>query len=250
MEFSEEQQLRYSRHILLPEIDVGGQERMAAAHVLIVGLGGLGSPAAIYLAAAGVGRLTLADADRVELSNLQRQVLHDTPGIGRRKTDSARARLTALNPGVQLELICARLGGARLEQEVRRADVIVDATDNFRSRFDINRCCRRAGRPMVHGAAVRFEGQLSVFDPRVPDCPCYRCLYGEEHDDRHESCEAAGVIAPSLGVIGSLQAVECMKLIIGCGRPLTGRLLLYDALHAELRCIRLPRDPGCPECGA
>ena len=248
-EFSEAQLLRYSRHIMLPEIDIAGQERLLAARVLVVGLGGLGSPVATYLTAAGVGRIVLADADRVELSNLQRQVLHATPGLNTLKTDSARQRLAALNPEVRIEVLAERLRGERLQAQVNLADVVIDATDNFRSRFDINRCCRQAGKPMVYGAAIRFEGQLSVFDPRDPECPCYRCLYGEEHEDRRETCETVGVLAPVLGVIGSLQAVECMKLIIGCGRTLAGKLLLYDALHTELRCIRLPRDPACPECG-
>lgn len=248
VEFSEAQLLRYSRHIMLPEIDVAGQQRLATASVLVVGLGGLGSPAATYLAAAGVGRLVLADADRVELSNLQRQVLHTTPGLNVLKTDSAKARLAALNPEVRIEILAERLGGKRLQMQVDLVDVVIDATDNFHSRFDINRCCRQAGKPMIYGAAIRFAGQLSVFDPRDPECPCYRCLYGEEHEDQRETCEATGVLAPTLGVIGSLQAAEAMKLIIGCGRTLTGQLLLYDSLYTEIRCIQLPRDPACPEC--
>ncbi len=246
MEFSEAQLLRYSRHIMLPEIDVVGQERLAAACVLVVGLGGLGSPVATYLAAAGVGRLILADADRVELSNLQRQVLHSTVGLY--KTDSACDRLLALNPDIRIDAITSRLQGDQLAAQVRQADVVVDATDNFQSRFAINHYCRQLGKPMVYGAAIRFAGQLSVFDSRKPDSPCYRCLYSDVHQDQRDTCEATGVLAPLLGVIGSLQAVECMKLLIRNGHALIGRLLLYDALHTELHCITLPRDPKCPEC--
>ena len=240
--------LRYSRQIMLPEIDAAGQLKLAEATVLIIGLGGLGSAAAIYLAAAGVGHLVLTDFDQVDLSNLQRQILHRTADIGRPKTDSAREHLQALNPGVRLTLIDHALEGEEMLARAREADVVVDATDNFSSRFAINAACVQAGTPLVSAAAVRFEAQLSVFHPGRPDSPCYRCLYGEENTIE-ETCTANGVLAPLLGVMGSLQAAEAMKLIMGIGKPLIGELLLLDILNMEWHRARLPRDPNCPVCG-
>jgi len=240
--------LRYSRQIMLPEIDAGGQLKLAEATVLIIGLGGLGSAAAIYLAAGGVGHLILSDFDKVDLSNLQRQILHLTADIGRPKTESARDHLAALNPNVSLTLIDTALEKEELLARIRAADVVVDATDNFRSRFAINRACVTAQTPLVSAAAVRFEAQLSVFHPGVSDSPCYRCLYGED-SMTEETCTANGVLAPLLGIMGSLQAAETMKLIMGIGRPLIGELLLLDILNMEWHRARLPRDPHCPVCG-
>jgi molybdopterin/thiamine biosynthesis adenylyltransferase len=240
--------LRYSRQIMLPEIDAEGQLKLAGATVLIIGLGGLGSAAAIYRPAGGVGRLILSDFDKVDLSNLQRQILHHTADIGRPKTESARERLSALNPGVSLTLIDHALEDADLLARTRESDVVVDATDNFRSRFAINAACVESGTPLVSAAAVRFEAQLSVFHPGRPDSPCYRCLYGED-SLVEETCTANGVLAPLLGVMGSLQAAEAMKLIMGIGRSLVGELLLLDILNMEWHRARLPRDPDCPVCG-
>jgi len=250
MNFSDEQLLRYSRQILLPDIELDGQQRLARARVLIVGLGGLGSPAAMYLAAAGVGNLVLADGDHVDLSNLQRQLLHATPDLGERKTDSARRRLRALNPEVQVRTIAARLADGDLATEAGAADVVVDATDNFTSRFAINRACRAQRTPLVYGAAIRFEGQLSVFDARDPQSPCYRCLYDDTVADQHETCDAIGVVAPLLGIIGAVQAMETLKLLLGIGQTLSGRLLLLDAHTMQWQDVQLPRDPACPVCSA
>lgn len=244
---NDEQLLRYSRQIMLPEIDAAGQLRLAQARVLVIGLGGLGSAASIYLTTAGVGHLVLVDFDKVELSNLQRQILYMTRDIGSRKTQSAAAHLRALNPDVELALIDRVLEGDELLAAVRQADVVVDATDNFRTRFAVNEACFRAGTPLVSGAAIRFEAQVSVFDPRAAESPCYRCLYGERAAV-DETCTANGVIAPLLGIIGSIQAAEAMKLIMGIGRTLQGRLLFFDLLEMQWRTAQLKKDPECPVC--
>ncbi len=241
--------LRYSRQIMLPQIGIAGQERLRAAHALIVGLGGLGAPAAMYLAAAGVGRLTLADGDTVDLPNLQRQVIHHNADIGRAKVESARERLLAINPATDIHGLAVRLAADALDAAVRDADVVLDCTDNFATRFALNAACLRAGKPLVSGAAIRMEGQLSVFDARRADSPCYRCLY-PEGPELAESCGETGVLAPLVGVIGSLQAIEAIKLITGIGETLVGRLLLFDALSLEWRELRLPKDPHCPICAA
>lgn len=233
---------------MLPEIDAAGQLRLANARVLIIGLGGLGSPASIYLTAAGVGHLTLVDYDRVDLSNLQRQIVHRTRDIERKKVESAADHLKELNPDVRLILIDHALENAELRMEVAGADVIVDASDNFKTRHAINRACFEQGRPLVSAAAIRFEAQISVFDPRCPDSPCYHCLY-PENATVEESCTANGVIAPLLGIVGSIQAAEAMKLIMGIGKTLTGRLLLVDLMTMEWHNTRLPKDPRCPVCG-
>jgi adenylyltransferase/sulfurtransferase len=236
---------RYSRHILLPQIDIAGQQKLLASRALVIGLGGLGSPVAMYLAASGVGHLTLVDHDKVELTNLQRQIVHATAHIGVPKTESAARRLEALNPGVQLTLIARKLDGAALEEEARRADVVVDTTDNFASRFEINEACMRAGIPLVSGAVVRFEGQVAVFPPGGP---CYRCLYTETGGP-DEPCATFGVLAPATGVIGAIQATEAIKVLLGLGQTLAGRLLLFDALRMEWREVKLRKDPECPVCG-
>lgn len=241
----DKQLLRYSRHILLSQIDVRGQERLLAARVLIIGLGGLGSPAAMYLAAGGVGHLVLVDPDRVELTNLQRQIVHATGRIGQDKVASAAQQLAALNADVRLTTINQKLEGAALEAQVRLADAVVDATDNFASRFAINAACMRAGKPLISGAVVRFEGQVAVFPPGGP---CYRCLYAE-NGGPDEACATLGVLAPAAGIVGSIQAVETIKVLLGIGQTLAGRLLLFDALHMEWREVRLHKDPNCPVCG-
>ncbi len=245
---NEEQRERYSRHLLLPPIGEAGQERLLAARVLIIGAGGLGSPVAMYLASAGVGHLVIADFDHVDLSNLQRQILHRTADLGRDKVASARDTLAALNPGVTVTPLNWAPDDDELDEEVRQADVVVDACDNFETRFTLNRLCVANRTPLVSGAAVRFEGQVSVFDPRQADSPCYRCLYSDTSTEG-EACSQVGVMAPLLGIIGSIQAVEAMKLIIGTGEPLTGRVMMVDALTMEWRTLRLRKDSRCPVCG-
>ena len=239
--------LRYSRQMMLPEIDAAGQQKLADARVLIIGLGGLGSSASIYLAAAGVGHLVLVDYDKVDLSNLQRQIIHTTADVGRLKVDSARERLLALNPNTKLTLIDHKLDTNELTREVKAADVVVDASDNFETRFAINAACVTAKTPLVSGAAIRFEAQISVFNPGNDSSPCYRCLYGKEVQ-LEQTCTANGVIAPLLGIIGSIQACEVMKLIMNIGNTLQGRLLLLDVMSMEWHTAILPKDPKCPVC--
>jgi len=239
--------LRYSRQIMLPQVDAAGQQRLAESHALVVGLGGLGSPIAMYLAAAGVGHLTLNDIDAVDLSNLQRQVVHATEDIGRPKVESARDRLRALNPLVQVEIIATRLSPDELRNQVRQADVVLDGTDNFATRFALNTACIATRTPLVSGAAVRFDGQVTVFDPRLQSSPCYRCLY-KEGTEEEARCTENGVLAPLVGIIGTIQANEALKLLLDIGDPLVGRLLVLDALRMEWRTLRLRRDPACPAC--
>ncbi|NKC16535.1 MAG: molybdopterin-synthase adenylyltransferase MoeB [Gammaproteobacteria bacterium] len=242
-----EQKSRYARHIQLPQIGEAGQHRLLAAKALIIGLGGLGSPIAMYLAAAGVGELTLVDYDRVELSNLQRQIVHHTGSINENKVDSARQALAALNPGVRVRTVPTSLDGDDLIEEVERTDVVVDACDNFESRFALNAACVRTGTPLVSGAAVRMEGQVCVFEPAKPQSPCYRCLY-PDNSVAGEPCSLVGVLAPLLGVIGSVQATETLKLLCGMGTSMTGRLLLLDAARMEWHNLRLKRSTKCPVC--
>ncbi|MDK8266429.1 molybdopterin/thiamine biosynthesis adenylyltransferase [Pseudomonas sp. SORGH_AS199] len=241
--------LRYSRQILLAQVDIAGQLRLKDARVLIVGLGGLGSPVALYLAAAGVGELHLADFDQVDLSNLQRQVLHDESRIGQGKVDSALQRLAALNPEVRLVPLREALDADSLAARIALVDLVLDCSDNFTTRAAVNAACVAQGRPLVSGAAIRLEGQLSVFDPRRADSPCYHCLYGEG-SEAELSCSEAGVLGPVVGLVGSLQALEALKLLAGFGEPLVGRLLLVDAAGSRFRELRVKRDPGCPVCGA
>lgn len=245
---NDEELLRYSRQIMLPEIDIEGQERLRAATALVIGLGGLGSPVAMYLGAAGVGRLLLVDFDHVDASNLQRQIAHAEADIGRPKVESARERVLALNPLVAIETIAEALDDAALAAAVARADVVLDCTDNLATRFAINAACVAAGRPLVTGAAIRMEGQAMVIDPRVPGAPCYRCLY-RSTEEPVESCTQSGVLAPVVGIIGSLQAVEAIKVLTGAGEPLTGRLLLMDARTMEFHEVRVPKYAACPVCG-
>ncbi|MDX1374506.1 MAG: HesA/MoeB/ThiF family protein [Burkholderiales bacterium] len=245
----DEQLLRYSRHLLLAEFGVEGQTRLGGSQVLIVGAGGLGCPAALYLASAGVGRLSIADPDVVDATNLQRQILYRAESVGAAKVESARATLRAVNPDVEVLPIAERLAGAALERAVAAADVVLDCSDNFGTRHAVNRACVRAARPLVSGAAIRFDGQLAVFDPRQADCACYACLFPEDAQAEELRCAVMGVLAPLTGVIGALQAIEAIKLITRIGEPLTGRLLLLDALHGATRTVRIAKDPRCPVCG-
>jgi adenylyltransferase/sulfurtransferase len=240
--------VRYSRHIGLAEVGEDGQRRLKRASVLIVGAGGLGSPAAIYLAAAGVGRIGIADFDTVDPSNLQRQILHDTDRIGQRKTDSARARLDAINSLVRVETIDEELSAVNALDIIAAYDVVIDGTDNFKTRYLTNDACVMLGRPNVYGSVLRFEGQASVF--ATPDGPCYRCLFPEPPaPGLVPNCAEAGVLGVLPGLVGTIQATEAIKLILGIGETLAGRLLLVDALAMSFRTIRLRRDPACPACG-
>lgn len=243
------QLLRYSRHILLPEIGIDGQEKLLDAHVLLIGAGGLGAPVSLYLAASGVGRISLCDHDAVDLTNLQRQIVHFTDSIGKPKVDSARATLGRINPEITVDAIPERVAGERLEQLVAAADVVVDATDNFATRHAINRACVKHSKPLVSGAAIRFDGQIATFDLRRTDSPCYHCLFPESGDLEEMRCAVMGVFAPLVGVIGAMQAAEALKLLMGVGCDLTGRLLLLDALSMEWRNVRLKKDPDCSVCG-
>ncbi len=239
--------LRYSRQILLPQVDIWGQEKLIQAKVLIVGAGGLGCPAAMYLAAAGIGQLTIADPDRVEISNLQRQIAHATSDLGKPKAVSTRETLYALNPNVQVEALCQRLHGETLTAQVKQADLVLDCSDNFATRFELNRACVINRTPLVSGAATRFEGQIAVFDPRRQDSPCYNCLYAEQ-GELSERCTEAGIIAPLTGIVGSIQALEAIKVLLGIGQTLTGYLLLVDGMTMEWSRLVLPRHPNCPTC--
>lgn len=246
---TDQELLRYSRQILLQYVDIEGQIRLKSSRALIVGLGGLGSPVALYLAAAGVGELHLADFDSVDLTNLQRQVIHDSQSIGQAKVDSAMARLTAINPEVTLVAHRTALDADSLSAAVQGVDLVLDCSDNFSTREAVNAACVAVGKPLVSGAAIRLEGQLSVFDPRRAESPCYHCLYG--HGSEAElTCSEAGVIGPLVGLVGSLQALEALKLLAGFGEPLVGRLLLIDALSTRFRELKVKRDPACSVCGA
>jgi adenylyltransferase/sulfurtransferase len=243
------QLLRYSRHILLDEMGVEAQERLLASTALVVGVGGLGSPAALYLASAGVGRILLADGDTVDLTNLQRQVLHRDDRVGQGKAESGRRSLLEMNPEVEVVALAARLEGDALRAAVARATVVLDCCDNFATRHAVNRACVEAGVPLVSGAAIRFDGQLAVFDTRRADSPCYHCLFPDGQDVEAVRCATMGVFAPLTGIVGTMQAAEALKIAGGFGAPMTGRLLLIDTLTMSIDRIRVPRDPGCPVCG-
>jgi molybdopterin-synthase adenylyltransferase len=249
IDLNDEQLLRYSRHILLPELGVDGQQKLLAAHVLVIGAGGLGSPVSLYLAASGVGHITLCDHDKVDLTNLQRQIVHHTDSIGAQKVESAQRTLARINPEVKVVALAERMQGPRLDEVVSQADIVVDATDNFATRHAINRASVRFHKPLVSGAGVRFDGQVAVFDLRRKDSPCYSCLFPEDGDAEEMRCAVMGVFAPLVGIIGSIQAAEALKLIMGVGEPLQGRLLLLDALTMQTRTVRLSRDPACKVCG-
>ncbi len=242
--------LRYSRHILLPELGVEGQEAISGGSVLIVGAGGLGSPAALYLAAAGVGRIVLCDGDEVDLSNLQRQLLHEDARIGENKAESGRAALARVNPLVEVRALPRRLEAEDLLAEVASVDVVLDCCDNFATRHAVNRACVALRKPLVSGAAVRFEGQVSVFDLRTPEGPCYHCLFPEGEDVAELRCAVTGIFAPLTGIIGTTQAAEALKLLARCGESLQGRLLLLDGLRMRWREIRYGRDSACAVCAS
>jgi adenylyltransferase/sulfurtransferase len=248
IDMDDNQLLRYSRHILLPEIGIDGQNKLLASHVLLVGAGGLGSPASLYLAASGVGKLTICDPDDVDLTNLQRQIVHTTESIGRKKVDSALDTLTRINPETTINIVPERVSGSRLESLVQSADLVVDGTDNFATRHAINRACVRFARPLVSGAAIRFDGQVSVFDLRDRESACYHCLFPEDGDLEEMRCAVMGVFAPLVGIIGSTQAAEALKLLSGTGETLNGRLLMLDALSMQWRSVRLKKDPACRVC--
>jgi molybdopterin/thiamine biosynthesis adenylyltransferase len=245
---NDEQLLRYSRHLLLTEFGVEAQEKLLRSRALVVGAGGLGSPAAMYLAASGVGTIALADGDAVDLTNLQRQILHFTASVGRPKADSGRETLARLNPDIRVESIPSRLEGDALDRQVELADVVLDCSDNFATRHAINRACAKHARPLVSGAGVRFDGQITVFDLRLAESACYECLFPEDAELEETRCAVMGVFAPLTGIIGTLQAAEALKLLTETGETLAGRLVIFDALKAEWRAIRLRRDPQCKVC--
>ena len=245
---NDHQLLRYSRQIMLPQVDIAGQQQLLNAKVLIVGAGGLGSPTAMYLAAAGVGQLTIYDDDQVDLTNLQRQIAHHTPDIGLDKVISTLNTLKKINPEVEVVAHKARLEDARLAQEVQAADVVLDCSDNFSTRFAVNRACVAHQTALVSGAAIRFEGQVSVFTPGQNHSPCYNCLYQSDGEEL-QNCSRNGVIAPITGIVGSIQALEAMKLLMNIGETLTGRLLLLDGLTMEWQTLRFKKNPACPTCG-
>lgn len=241
--------LRYSRHLLLDEIGIEGQQRLLDAHALVIGAGGLGSPVALYLASAGVGRITLVDHDSVSLTNLQRQIAHDMGSLDRLKVESAAARMAALNPGVRTRALATRADAALLDAEVPGADVVIDCTDNFATRHLVNAACVRHSRPLVSGAALGFDGQISVYDSRGGEHPCYACLFPPESGFEDAACSTMGVFAPLVGIVGSVQAAEALKLLAGVGEPLAGRLLMLDGRRMQWSEISMQRDPDCPVCG-
>ncbi len=244
---TDDELLRYSRHILLNEIGIEGQQRLRQSHALVIGAGGLGSPAALYLAAAGIGALTLVDGDRVDLTNLQRQILHTTDRIGQMKAASGKRALAAINADVQVNAVEERADAAALDTLVSRATIVLDCSDNFATRHALNRACVAHRRPLVAGAAIRFDGQLAAFDLRDTASPCYACLF-PPGDGEDELCSTMGVFAPLTGIIGTLQAAEALKLAAGIGESLVGRLLMLDALSMRWHSVRVPRDPDCPVC--
>jgi molybdopterin/thiamine biosynthesis adenylyltransferase len=251
---NDQQLLRYSRHILLDEIGIEGQQAIARGRALVIGAGGLGSPAALYLASAGVGQLTLVDHDSVDLTNLQRQIAHTTERVGQPKAESARATLNAINPECHVSALVERVDDARLAALVAQHDVVLDCTDNFQTRHAVNRACVAHGVPLVSGAVIRFDGQVSVFDVRRADHgrprgPCYSCLFPQDQPFEDVACSTMGVFAPLVGVVGAMQAAEALKLLMGIGESLSGRLLLLDGLRMEWNSISITRNEACPVCG-
>ncbi|MBK1886974.1 MULTISPECIES: molybdopterin-synthase adenylyltransferase MoeB [Marinobacter] len=246
---SDEELLRFSRQILMPRFDIAGQQALKSARVVIVGSGGLGCPVALYLGSAGVGHLTLVDDDVIELPNLQRQIAFETAQIGESKAETLAARVRSINPAVSISVVNRRLDQDGFKREVAGANLALDCSDNFATRFALNRACVAAGVPLISGAAIRGEGQVSVYDSRNPESPCYHCLYPEQGNE-DLTCSEAGVIAPLVGMIGSVQAMEAIKVLSGVGTPLVGRLLILDAWEMQWREMKLARDPDCPVCGA
>ena len=246
---TDEQLLRYSRHILLDEIGVEGQERLAAAHALVIGAGGLGSPVVLYLGTAGVGTITIVDDDEVDLTNLQRQIVHEQRAIGTPKAESAARRIGSINPDVNVKALVQRVDAAALDSLVAAADVVLDCSDNFATRQAVNAACVKQRRPLVSGAAIGFDGQVSVYDSRATEAPCYACLFPPDAPFEEARCATMGVFAPLVGIIGSIQAAEALKLIVGTGSSLAGRLQMLDARSMEWTEIRVARDVGCSVCG-
>ena len=246
----DQQRLRYSRHLLLNEFGEEAQQRLLDAHALVIGAGGLGSAALMYLASSGMGRITVCDGDKVDLTNLQRQVVHRQDAIGKPKAASAAATLAGINPEIRIEPLEERAGPERLAALVRAADVVLDCSDNFATRHALNRACVAARKPLVSGAGIRFDGQVAVFDLRRPEAPCYHCLFAEDARAQEERCATMGVFAPLVGIIGTFQALEAIKLVAGVGESLAGRLMLFDALGSRWHEVRLARDPHCEVCGA
>lgn len=247
---NDEDLLRYARHILLNDFGIEGQEKLLASRVLIVGVGGLGSPVAMYLASGGVGTLLLADHDTVEISNLQRQIIHTSERLGMLKAESGKQAIHALNPSTRVETLLNRMDDTSLSQAISQVDLVVDCTDNFATRHAINRACVSHRVPLVSGAAVRFDGQISVFNPRDSDSPCYHCLFPEAQDVEAMNCATMGVFAPLVGIIGTMQAAEAIKVLSGTGNSLVGRLLILDALDMRWHSVKVRRDPGCAVCGS
>jgi molybdopterin-synthase adenylyltransferase len=245
---TDDQLLRYSRHILLNEIGIEGQDRLLAAHALVIGAGGLGSPALLYLASAGVGRLTIVDDDEVDLTNLQRQVAHTTARVGQPKAHSAREAVLAINPDIDVQCVLSRADAAQLDVLVAQADVVLDCCDNFTTRHAVNAACVRHGKPLVSGAAIRFDGQVSVFDTRGESSPCYACVFPPGEQFEEALCATLGVFAPLVGIVGAMQAAEALKLLAGAGTSLAGRLLMLDGRAMEWSEMKTPRQPGCPVC--
>ncbi len=245
---TDDQLLRYSRHILLNEIGIEGQERITQGRVLVIGMGGLGSPVALYLGSAGVGHITLVDHDTVDMTNLQRQIVHDMAQVGQPKVLSAQRAIHAINPEVQVTPITTRADATALAQWVSQADVVLDCSDNFSTRHAVNAACVSHGKPLVSGAAIRFDGQISVYDPRDPASPCYACVFPPDTTFEETLCATMGVFAPLVGIIGSMQAAEALKLLSGAGQSLAGRLLMLDGRQMTFTEMRLPRHPNCPVC--
>jgi molybdopterin/thiamine biosynthesis adenylyltransferase len=242
------QRLRYSRHLLLNEFGEESQERLLGAHALVLGAGGLGSSALLYLASSGLGRITICDGDRVDATNLQRQIVHRLDSIGQPKVASAARTLAAINPDVRIEALEERAGPERIAELVRAADIVLDCSDNFATRHALNRACVASRKPLVSGAAIRFDGQVAVFDLRRDDAPCYHCLFAEDAESPEERCATMGVFAPLVGIVGTVQAAEAIKLVAGVGESLAGRLVLFDALASRWHEVRLARDPHCRVC--
>ena len=245
----DEELLRYGRHILLDDIGIEGQQALLASKVLVVGAGGLGSPVCLYLASAGIGEIRVADDDAVELSNLQRQIMHSNDRLGHLKVDSAQTAIKQINPDTQVVTLPVRLEGDALLEQVQSVDLVLDCCDNFQTRHAVNRACVAAGKPLVSGAAIRFEGQVCVYDTRDTTSPCYYCLFPEADDVTPVNCATMGVFAPLVGIIGSLQAAEAIKVLANIGKPLKGRLVMFDARLMHWHEVRVPRDPDCPVCG-
>ena len=242
------QLLRYSRHLLLEDIDVEGQEKLLNAHVLVIGAGGLGSAAAPYLAAAGVGHITLVDHDEVDLTNLQRQIMHTDAMVGKSKVASGKQFLNQLNPSIQIETIQAKATAALLDELLPSVDIVLDCTDNFSTRHLINASCVKYQKPLVSGSALRFDGQISVFDPRMTTSPCYACIFSPDENFEEVSCASMGIFSPLVGIIGAIQAAQALQVLIQFGEPLVGRMLLWDARTTQVDQIRIARNPDCPVC--